>query len=105
MDTQHSRNSIEPSPRLSNKITQTETDDEFSRVSKMAEVRGLILDHYGPSATLDNLLYGIEIYTSDPDCIKELDQFLAGIRKNCRYYDSLMQLFQLTAENPLHTIT
>jgi hypothetical protein len=85
--------SIEPSHRSSNKIRQNEPYDEFSRVSKMAEVRRLILDHYGPSATLDNFLDGIEIYTSDPDCIKELDEFLAGLRKNCRYYDSLMQLF------------
>jgi hypothetical protein len=66
----------------------------------MAEVRRLILDHYGPSATLDNLLDGIEIYTSDPDCIKELDEFLARLRKNCRYYDSLNATLQLTAENP-----
>jgi hypothetical protein len=96
MDTRHFQNvnpSIEPSHRLSNKITQNEPYDEFSRVSKMAEVRRLILDHYGPSATLDNLLDGIEIYTSDPDCIKVLDEYLAKLRKYCRYYDSLMKLF------------
>jgi hypothetical protein len=76
MDTQHFQNvnpSIEPSHRLSNKITQNEPYDEFSRVSKMAEVR---------RATLDNLLDGIEIYTSDPDCIKVLDEYLAKLRKD-----------------------
>lgn len=84
--------STEPSDHISDKLSPNNPYDEFSRVSKMAEVRSLILDHYGPSAALDNLLHGIEIYTSDPELIKVLDEYLAVLRKNCRYYDDLKQL-------------
>jgi hypothetical protein len=66
--------------------------DDLSRVSKIAEVKRLILHLYGPSATLDNLLRGIEIFASDPECIDMLDEYIAVLRKNCKYYDDLMQL-------------
>jgi hypothetical protein len=84
--------SIEPTGHISVKLSPNKPYDEFSHVSKIAEVRRLILDHYGHSATLDNLLYWIEIFTSDPELINELDDYLAVLRKNCRYYDDLMQL-------------
>jgi hypothetical protein len=83
---------IEPSDHLSGKLWRNNPYNEFSRVSKIAEVQKLILHLYGPSATLDNLLYGIEIFTSDPECIDVLDEYIAVLRKNCRYYDYLMQL-------------
>ena len=84
--------SIEPSDHISNKLSPNDHFDEFSRVSKLAEVRRLIVDHYGHSAALDNLLYGIEIYTSDPELMNVLDEYLAVLWKNCKYSDDLMQL-------------
>jgi hypothetical protein len=83
---------IEPSDRMSEKLSPNKSDDDFNRVSKIAEVRGLYLHLYGPSAALDNLLLGIKIFASDPECIDVLDGHIALLRKNCKYYDDLMQL-------------
>ncbi|MDQ4012670.1 MAG: hypothetical protein M3146_02970 [Thermoproteota archaeon] len=82
----------EASDHTSDRLSPNDPYNEFSRVSKMAELQSLILDHYGPSAALDNLLHGIEIFTSDPERMKVLDEHLAVLRKNCRYYDDLEQL-------------
>jgi hypothetical protein len=83
---------IEPTGHISAKLSPNKPYDEFSRVSKIAEVRRLILHLYGPSATLDNLLYAIEIFTSDPELRDVLDKYIVVLRKNCKYYDDLMQL-------------
>jgi hypothetical protein len=83
---------IEPSVCISDKLWLNKPYDDFSRVSKIAEVQRLILHLYGPSATLDNLLRGIEIFTSDPEYIDMLDEYIAVLRKNCKYHDDLMQL-------------
>ena len=82
----------EASHRLSNKITQTETDDEFSRVSKMAEIKRLLVQRFGQSASFDRLLHILALFTAIPEYRKELDKYLAWLRRYCRYYDALMQL-------------
>jgi hypothetical protein len=80
----------EPTDHTSDILSPNKPYDEFSRVSTMAELQSLILDHYGPSAALDNLLHGI--FASDPERIKVLDEYLAVLRKICRYHDDLKQL-------------
>jgi hypothetical protein len=82
----------EPSDCISDELLPKKPYDDFSRVSKIAEVQRLILHLYGPSANLDNLLHGIGNLTSDPECIYMLDEYIAVLRKNCKYYDDLMQL-------------
>jgi hypothetical protein len=82
----------EPSDCISDKLWLNKRYDDFSRVSKIAEVQRLTLHLYGPSATLDNLLRRLEIFASDPECMAVLDEHIAVLRKNCKYYDDLMQL-------------
>jgi hypothetical protein len=82
----------EPSHHLSNKITQNEHYDEFSRVSNLAEVKRLLVQRFGPSASLDRHMHILALFTSIPGNRNEVDKYLAWLRRFCRYYDNLMQL-------------
>ena len=80
------------SHRLSNKITQNESYDEFSRVSKLAEIKRLLVQRFGQSASFDRLLHILALSTAIPEYRNELDKYLAWLRRFCRYYDALMRL-------------
>ena len=82
----------EASHRLSNKITQNESYDEFSRVSKLAEIKRLLVQRFGQSASFDRLLHILALFTATPEYRNELDKYLAWLREFCRYYDALMRL-------------
>lgn len=82
----------EASHRLSNKITQNESYDELSRVSKLAEIKRLLVQRFGQSASFDRLLHILAIFTANPEYRNELDKYLAWLRRFCRYYDALMRL-------------
>ena len=81
----------EPS-RSSNKITQNESYDEFSRVSNLAEVKRLLVQRFGQSASIDRLMHILTLFTSIPGYRNELNKYLAWLRRICRYYDDLMRL-------------
>ena len=78
----------EASHRLSNKITQNEYYDEFNRVSKLAEIKRLLVQRFGQSASIDRLLPILALFTAIPTYRNELDKYLAF----CIYYDALMRL-------------
>jgi hypothetical protein len=80
------------SHRLSNKITQNESYDEFSRVSKLAEIKRLLVQRFGQSASFDRLLHILALSTANPEYRNELDKYLAWLRRFCRDYDALMGL-------------
>ena len=82
----------EASHRLSNKITQNESYDEFSRVSNMAEVKRLLVQRFGQSASIDRLMHILTLFTSIPEYRNELNKYLAWLRRFCRYYDAIMRL-------------
>jgi hypothetical protein len=82
----------EASHRLSNKVTQNESYDEFSRVSTLAEIKRLLVQRFGQSASFDRLLHILALFTAIPKCRNELDKYLAWLRRFCRYYDALMRL-------------
>jgi hypothetical protein len=78
--------------RLSNKITQNESYDEFSRVSNLAEVKRLLVQRFGQSASIDRHMRILALFTSIPEYRNELDKYLARLHRICRYYDDLMRL-------------
>jgi hypothetical protein len=80
------------SHRLSNKITHNESYDEFSRVSYLAEVKRLLVQRFGQSASIDRLMHILTLFTSIPEYRNELNKYLAWLRRICRYYDDLMRL-------------
>jgi hypothetical protein len=82
----------EATHRLSNKITQNESHDEFSRVSKLAEIKRLFVQRFGQSASFDRHLHILALLTSIPEYRNELDKYLEWLRGFCRYYDALMRL-------------
>jgi hypothetical protein len=82
----------EPSHHLSNKITQNESHDEFSRISKLAEIKRLLLQRFGPSAALDRHMRILANFSSDPEYRNAFNESLTWLRRFCRYYDDLMQL-------------
>ena len=82
----------EASHRLSNKITHNESYDEFNRVSKLAEIKRLLVQRFGQSASIDRLMHILTLFTSIPEYRNELNKYLAWLRKICRYYDDLMRL-------------
>ena len=82
----------EASHRLSNKITHNESYDEFSRVSKLAEIKRLLVQRFGQSASIDRLMHILTLFTSIPEYRNELNKYLAWLRRICRYYDDLMRL-------------
>ena len=82
----------EASHRLSNKITRNESYDEFSRVSNLAEVKRLLVQRSGQSASIDRHMHILALFTSIPEYRNELDKYLAWLRRFCRYYDALMRL-------------
>lgn len=82
----------EASHRLSNKITQNESYDEFSRISKLAEIKRLLVHRFGQSASFDRLLHILALSTSILEYRNELNKYLAWLRRFCRYYDALMRL-------------
>ena len=81
----------EASHRLSNKITQNESYDEFSLVSKLAEIKRLLVQWFGQSASFDRM-HILALFTAIPEYRNELDKYLAWHRRFCRYYDALVRL-------------
>ena len=59
--------SIERSDRISDIISPDDPYYEPNRISKLAEVKKLRLDCLGPSSTLDNFIYGLALFTADPE--------------------------------------
>ena len=75
-----------------NKITRNESFDEFSRVSNLAEVKRLLVQRFGQSASIDRLMHILTLFTSIPEYRNELNEYLVWLRRICRYYDDLMGL-------------
>jgi hypothetical protein len=84
--------SIERSDRISDIISPDDPYYEPNRISKLAEVKKLRLDCLGPSSTLDNFIYGLALFTADPELRDQFDKYLAWLSKYCRYCDDLTQL-------------
>jgi hypothetical protein len=82
----------EASHVLSNKIAQKESYDEFSRVSNLAEVKRLLVQRSGQSASIDRHMHILALFTSIPGYRNELGKYLAWLRGICRYYNDLMRL-------------
>ncbi len=82
----------EPTDRTSDRLSPNKPYDEFSRVSKLAVIKRLLLRRFGPSAALDRHMRILAHFSSDPEYKNALNEYLAWLRRFCRYYDDLMQL-------------